>query len=109
MKIKTITYKGFTTDVMFADKGDWRDKLHTFYVAHGMFNSSHHKDYSSAVSEFEMAVDEFLSNSPCTIDELVSKLSETLVYTGYEDCEIDATAAKALIEGYLLNAYGEVK
>ena len=101
MQIGEYSYKGFKYTVEFTDKGDWRHNKNKFYASNGLFTSDYHKEFDKAVKEFKCLVDEFLKNRVTTVDELVDKLSELLVWTGYEDCHFDTDAAKILINDFI--------
>jgi hypothetical protein len=49
----------------------------------------------------EKEIDKFFSNIPKDTKELVSKLSELLVWTGYESCHLDEAAALVLIDAFV--------
>lgn len=103
MEIGKYKYKGFEYIVHFTNKGDWRENLNKFYVesANGSFKTGYHNTFYKATTEFNHLIDNFLDALPRSVDELVSKLAELLVWTGYEDCHLDEEAAKALITAFL--------
>lgn len=108
MKIGNYEHKGFEFTVSFSSDGDWREHKNMFYAECGVFNSGYHKTFDGAADDMKSQIDVFLSGVPTDVDDLVDKLSELLVWTGYEECELDCLAAKSLIEAFIKKDKGEL-
>ena len=101
MKIGNGKYKGFTYEILFTGDGDWGKHKNLFYFECSSFPTDYYATYKQCVQAVEQAIDMFVDNIPKTAKELVSKLSELLVWTGYESCHLDEDAALILVESFI--------
>ena len=100
MKVGTYNHKGLEYEISLTG-GDWPQHKNHFYATSGSFSTDYYKTFDEADLEMKSYIDNFINNVPQDVDELVSALSELLVWTGYEDCEFDQAAAKVLITNYI--------
>lgn len=100
MKVGTYHHKGLEYEVELTGS-DWQQHKNHFIATCGALRTDYYKTFEGADNEMMSLIDNFISNVPQDIDQLVSELSELLVWTGYEDCEFDQAAAKALITNYI--------
>jgi hypothetical protein len=101
MKIKDCEYKGFKYTILFANKGDWGNKLNHFYTeSPHNFNGKYGKTLEEVDNNIKKDIDNFLDDSPKTIDDLIDRLENQLVWTGYEDCHLDRDTTKKLLQAY---------
>lgn len=56
---------------------------------------------SEAIKDMEEGIDDFLSVTPKNYKELAEAIGTSLVWTSYEDCYVDETIIKILIENFL--------
>ena len=103
MKIGSYEYKGFAYDVSLTGGDDgWGPHKNCFYVKAGAFGSDYYKEFDAAVADIKEQIDKFVDGVPNSVEELVDVLSGLLVWSGYEECDLDRSAAKVLIESYIL-------
>ena len=103
MKVGTFHHKGleYVVELTGSDELGWGQHKNHFYATCGTLQTDFYKSFEEADNEMKSLIDHLVSNVPQNIDQLVSKLSELLVWTGYEDCELDQAAAKILINNYI--------
>lgn len=56
---------------------------------------------SEAIKDMEEGIDAFLAIAPKTYKELADAISDSLIWTGYEDCHADEFIIKTLVENFL--------
>lgn len=100
MKVGTYGYKGIDY-VIELTGDDWGKHRNHFYASSGSFCTDYYKTFDEADTKMRAILKDFIDNVPQDIDQLVSKLADLLVWTGYEDCELDQAAAKVLISNYI--------
>lgn len=101
MKIKDCEYRGFKYSIMFADMGDWRDKLNNFYTTcNSNFEGGFDKTLEVVEQRIKKQIDDFFSKIPTTREEWEEEIDKCLVWTGYEDAEIDHDRLFHLMELY---------
>ena len=100
MKVGTYHHKGLEYEVELTGS-DWPQHKNHFIATCGTLSTDYYKTFEGADNEMMSLIDNFIFDVPQDIDQLVSKLSELLVWTGYEDCELDQAAAKILITNYI--------
>ena len=54
-----------------------------------------------AIKDIEGKIDNFLSLTPKTYEELAEAITNSLVWSGYEDCYADEFIIKTLVENFL--------
>ena len=59
------------------------------------------KTSNEAIKDMEEGIDDFLSITPKTYKELADAISESLVWTSYEDCYVDELILETLIKNFL--------
>lgn len=102
MKIKDCEYRGFKYSILFADRGDWGAHLHHFHTdCDSGFDGGFSKDLDIVDKQIKGQIDEFMDIVPSSLDDLVGKISEQLVWTGYEDCHLDEKTTALLIKAYV--------
>ena len=100
MKVGTYNYKGVTYEVELTGS-DWPQHKNHFIATSGSFSTDYYTTFDKADLEMKSYITTFIDNVPRDVDELGSKLADLLVWTGYEDCELDQAAAKVLITNYI--------
>ena len=55
---------------------------------------------AEAIKDREESIDTFLSITPKTYKELANFITESLVWTGYEDCYADEFIVRTLVENF---------
>ena len=103
MKVGTYSYRSldYTMELTGSDALGWGEHKNCFYATCGTLTTDFYKSFEEADNEMKSLIDNFVSNVPQNTDQLVLKLSELLVWTDYEDCELDQAAAKVLIDNYI--------
>ena len=103
MKVGTFHHKGleYVMELTGSNDLDWREHKNCFYAICGTLYTDFYKSFEEADNEMKSLIDHLVSNVPQNIDQLVLELSELLVWTGYEDCELDQAAAKVIISNYI--------
>ena len=99
MRVGTYTYKGLEYEMKLTV--GWETHANHFYATSGPFSTDYYKTFDEADLEMKSYINNFIDNIPRDVDELVSKLSELLVWDGYEECHLDKDAAKILITNYI--------
>ena len=54
-----------------------------------------------AIKDMEEGIDNFLSFAPNTYQELADAITDSLVWTGYEECYADENIVKILVENFI--------
>lgn len=74
-----------------------------FYATSKIANSVN-KSYENpleAVEDVKLMIDEFLKQTPKTYSELTSMITDSLVWTGYEDCHADEEIIRQLVSSFI--------
>lgn len=102
MKIRKESYRGIEYVIHFTDSVEWYENRHKFYIEsdHNLDNG-YYKDLDDLIVNVQATIDKELGSPISTVDELVDKLSELIVWTGYEDCHFDTKMAKIYINNFL--------
>ena len=103
--VKKYKYKDIEVNVEVYDSG----YFHAYAL--GVLSSSNKesdKNISNgyptmdrAITDIESKIDEFLVITPKTYAKLAEAISNSLVWTGYEDCYADEFIIKTLVENFL--------
>ena len=101
MKVGTYNYRDLEYIMELTGSDERLNHRNHFYATSGSYSTDYYKTFDEAVLEMKRYIDNFIDNVPLDLDELVSKLGEMLVWTGYEDCHFDEDAAKILITNYI--------
>jgi hypothetical protein len=104
--IKEIEYKGYTISVKYNKETD-------MFSANSLLGNSHNKFDSKlknfchgfetpkeAIDDVKTIVDEMLSKSYTSLDELANAITNNLTWTGYEDCHLESKVLKTLLDNY---------
>lgn len=54
-----------------------------------------------AIDDVKLKIDEFLNQSPKTYTELAEMITNSLVWTGYEECHADEQIIKQLVSSFI--------
>lgn len=60
-----------------------------------------YKTPEEAVNDVRVKIDEFLKTAPKTYLELASAITDSLVWTGHEDCHADVDIIKHLVSSFI--------
>lgn len=102
IKLKTETYKKFQIDIFVDERGRFKAKTSGIGCSHddGDINGFH-ATMDEALKAMKNGIDAFIAKAPKDWDELAEAITESLVWTGYEDCHVDSDALKVLVENFL--------
>jgi hypothetical protein len=97
MLIDKTTYKGIEIESHYY-KGS-----KSFYATSKVGTSIgiEYNNPQDAVKNVETIIDEFLKLAPKTYAELADAITESLVWTGYEDCHADEEIIKQLVSSFI--------
>ena len=101
MKVGVYNYKGLEYKMELTSGDDRLKHKNHFYATSGSYSTDYYKTFDEADLEMKSYINNFIDNVPRDVDGIVSKLADLLVWTGYEDCELDTVAAKVLITNYI--------
>ena len=93
--LKTKVYKEITMRFQVDENG-----LFASYVD-GISNCNSYTTLAASEEALIKEINEFLDDVPKNYEELAKKIEKSLVWTSYEECYIDETALKIIIENYI--------
>ena len=101
MRLKIETYKGIELefDVSGQDgtfSGSALGTISSYRYQHIGWNT-----LSEAREDLKTKVDKFLQSTPTSYTELTERITNTLVWTGYEDCHADETIIRVLVGNFI--------
>jgi hypothetical protein len=88
------SYKNFTVEWSVCERGEF----HAYAMGH---LSSHEKTLEKAKASIELEIEKFLSITPKTWEELATEIEKSLVWSSYEDCEVNVKTLKMLVENFM--------
>lgn len=102
--IDTEEYKNFSIKVEYS-------KENKAFYASSTIGGSVNKEFThcgyltptEALEDVKNKIDSFLSTCPKSYEELAKEITNTLVWTGYEDCYVDVQVLEQLVEAFLKN------
>lgn len=107
MTIKKDKYLGHEYEIQLCDpNGKWGDKAGKFYASCAILKTStFHSTYEAAINEVLIAIEDFNKTIPQTKEEWLYAMSRCMVWTGYEECELDESMVWSLLEKAALYLY----
>ena len=103
--VKTYKYKECPITIEVYDDGYFHGyALGMLSTSNKEKDSNHSNGYPTmdrAIKDIENKIDIFLATTPKNYTELAEAISQSLVWTGYEDCYVDDFILKTLIENFL--------
>ena len=106
MEIDKIKYKNFDITVSY-NKDD--KSFHAYSLCGDSFDeydgkrenfSNGHATPGQAVENVKLKIDKFIIIAPKTFEELAEQLTKALTWTGYEDCHLEPSIVKILVENF---------
>lgn len=100
--IQTITHNGMTYTVSICNpKADWGISKGKFTTNSSLvIRPGKYDSFEDAVSGINKLIDEWVDRNPTTIGEFVDLLEQCMVWTGYEDCELDRAEAMRVLRKF---------
>lgn len=98
IELKEIEYRGISVRVCYNKESD------SFFAYSGIGNSCHaktHKSPDAALIDVKEKINKFYAETPKSYKELAQKITDTLVWTGYEECYVDMFILKSLIKRFI--------
>lgn len=93
-----MKYKGYEYEVKFCNPDeDWREHCGMFRIDCAIKDRGYYPTYAEAIEKAKQNIDSFIKSIPKTKKEWIKALNDCLVWTGYEDCEIDEEMAWAVL------------
>jgi hypothetical protein len=105
--IKEFEYKGFPIKLYMSE----HHGITFSCSSYDKFSSRHRKEHinggwekpDEAIESIKEVIDTFLSNSPKNYKELAIAIYDgALIWSGYEDCEIDPKLLEIIIKNFIL-------
>ena len=99
--VDTVTHRGISYTISICNPNDdWGDKKGKFHISTPLVISTGYYDsFEEAKKATNTAIDAWRNDNPSSINGWVEKIEQCMVWTGYEDCELDKNeVAKILIE-----------
>lgn len=97
MKIDQTKYKGFVIQVFYNKENK------NIYATSDVCNST--LQLKSSVEDnidfVKKGIDKFLEKTPESIEELAQEITNSLIWDTYEDCHVDATVLRVLLQNFL--------
>lgn len=100
--VDTVDYRGWLVEIYLSSNG------YQFSAHSGHLKSSNpdnpHRLYASAdraLADIKSKIDEFLEDTPETYGELADAIQASLIWTGYEECEVDASVLEVIVENFI--------
>lgn len=93
------TYRGHGYRIEWCNPEDeWGEMAGKFHIQHLAIDDSGSFDtYAEAVKVAEGRIDKFIETVPQTKEEWVEALTDCMVWTGYDYCELDETMVWELL------------
>jgi hypothetical protein len=101
MILKTITHKEHTITINVDERGKFKCTCMHLASTNESDINHYHDSMDDAIIDIFTQLEEFLSNTPKTYTELAEAIHESLEWTGYEDCYVDETRLKILVENFI--------
>jgi succinylarginine dihydrolase len=103
--VKKYKYKGIEIKIEVYEDGFFHgyalDVLSTSNKEIDRNNSNGYPTMARVIKDIETKVDEFLSITPKTYEELADAITATLVWDGYESAKADEFIIKTLIQNFI--------
>ena len=98
MLVKEARHKGFSYQIML-NVGDWGEHTHMFRIdtEYG-FKTGYYSSALEAEEAIRAAIDGFVNLSICSETDLFAELENCLIWTGYEDCNLNKDRALATVK-----------
>ena len=99
VEINKIIYNGFEITVFYS-------KDNNSFSAYSLCGSSINRGNGyetpdKAIEDVKIKIDEFLKITPKNYKELAELLTSNLTWDGYEDCHLEESIVKKLVENYI--------
>jgi hypothetical protein len=95
MKIDTIKYEGFDIELHY------NKEMQNFYSTYKVGCSSKHNSIQDCLNDSKLSIDNFLLTCPKNYKELAENIHKTLVWHGYEECDVDEKILEHLVEQFI--------
>jgi len=102
MELKKELYKGIEITYEVSESGLFTTSALDILISHENPNTG--KGWSNIVDAergIKLKIDKFLGNTPKNYKELADAIGSTLVWTGYEDCHVDESILKVIVENFI--------
>lgn len=107
MKIKETEHNGFTINVTFNESDNTFSASSICGNSHNKFdndlnNFTHgYSKPQEAIDDVIIKIENFLIDCPKTYKELANSLTRNLTWTGYEDCHLEESIVKVLVNNFI--------
>jgi len=104
MKLKEIEYKGFTIIVNYSDHMGDTFSCHAAHLSCDHIKThvnGGHATIEGSVNSIKKNIDNFLTNTPKDYIELAKAIESSLVWSSYEDCELDPKTLAIIVENFI--------
>lgn len=104
MKINTVTHKEIEIEINYNTQTNCFSAYSQLGSSNNPFDSELNnfchgfETPAQAVNSCMIKIDEYLDNSPKTYTELAERITDSLVWTGYEDCHADENTIRILVD-----------
>lgn len=92
--INSYNYKGFKVEMFFIKENN------NLCATAKHLSSLSSSNADLVKKDIEAKIDNFLRSAPSTYKELALAIEDSLIWTGYDDCYIDADNLKVLVENF---------
>lgn len=100
--VDTVDYRGWMVEIYLSSNG-YQFAAHSKHLKSSNPDNPHrlHESASVALADVCQKIDKFLDETPQTYDELAKAIESSLIWTGYEDCEVDASVLEVIVENFI--------
>ena len=100
--VSYVEYMGMKYEVAICDpKAGWGDKAGKFYVPTALVIPTDYYDtFTEAKDAVNKLIDEWRGTNPQSLSEWVDMIEKCMVWTGYEDCELDKEEVEKILQRF---------
>jgi len=100
--IQEYDYRGYSITIKCSEKGTF----HGYSLSFSTWNPEDsfiggYDTIDECKTEIETVLNEFIETFPKNFEELADKITKTLVWSGYEDCEADPQIIENLVTNFI--------
>ena len=100
--VETVEHNGMTYTISICNpKADWGNSKGKFTCRTPLVvSTSYYNTLEEAKRAINKKIDEWVDSNPTTIGQFVDLLEDCMIWTGYEDCELDREAAARVLRKF---------
>lgn len=100
--IGTIEYRGMKYSIALCNpEADWGLEKGKFHITTELvFATGYYDSFEEATAKVNKSIDEWRDNNPKNINEWVDMIEACMIWTGYEDCDLDKKEVKKILERF---------